>query len=305
MFILFFRNDEDDCDLLRKKPSRNHHQPIRRRIPKRYSDIVGPSTTKIFLQQKDLTIREKQTLLPLSQPNHSLINIPRHHSLKPINEAIYCFDSNRKTKSHETKDSHQHHDSLAHRMQAAMSSELMHSLDRNFVFGDRKQSTNHSPMTRSHSFNICTSWNEKPKHHLIPRVKIIDFNKETISIDEPTPDYDEQIIIRTIQNDNDITDEPMADYDDPKTNIENESNEKSLTHSDLGASSSFIIPQTSTTNTEEQTSTPPIPPPLPILDNDQKKITFRCRTIADKLSLDHKLILKDNPSGKSYKNLFN
>ena len=312
--LLFFRHDDDDCDSLPKKHSRNHHhhhhQPIRRRIPKRYSDIVVPSTTKICLQQKDsTTIGEKKSFLPSSQPNRSSTNIPRRHSSKPITETVYCFNSNRK-QSRETKDYYpiRHNDILAHRMQAAMSSELMHSLDRNFVFGDRKQPTNHLIMTRSHSFNICTSWNEKLErnsyHQLIPRVKI----KENLQIDEPTPDYDEEIIIRTIRNENEIGEEPLADYDDPKPNIECESDDKSLTHSDLGGvSSSFIIPQTSTTNTEEQTSTPPIPPPLPNLNTEQKKITFRCRTIADKLSSDHKLILKDeneiNLSGKSQLNL--
>jgi hypothetical protein len=181
-------------------------------------------------------------------------------------------------------------------MQAAMSSELMHSLDRNFVFGDRKQLNNNSLMPRSHSFNICTSWNKTSKlsssHQLIPRVKI-DFDKENISCDEPTPDYNQEFIIRTIRNEKNILEEPIADYDDSKTIIKNQSDERSTTQSDFGVSSSFIVLQTSTMSSNEQTSTPPVPPPLPNLNIEQKKIKFRCRTIAEKLSSEHKLILKD------------
>jgi hypothetical protein len=181
-------------------------------------------------------------------------------------------------------------------MQAAMSSELMHSLDRNFVLNDHKHLINHLFVSRSHSFNICTAWNKKSEqkfsHHFIPRAKI-NSNRKSILINEPTPDYDEEIIIRTIQNENDINEEPIADYDDPKSNIKSESDEKTPTHSDLGISSSFIIPPTSINDNEEQIPTPPVPPPLPNLNTEQNKIAFRCRTIADKLSPDHKLILKD------------
>ncbi|CAF0952506.1 unnamed protein product [Adineta steineri] len=317
-------DDDDDCDSLPKKSSRYYFQPplsphphyqhTRRRIPKRYSDIVGPSSTKNFLQQKDPIIQDKRTFLSSSQVNRSLINNRRRQSLKPIHETDYCFNTNRK-KSREIRNHHYHHqhqqpikhnDALAHRMQAAMSTELMHSLDRNFVFGDRKQTKNHLLMTRSHSFNICTTWNKKSQRnsyqHLIPRVKITNFNFENFPIEEPTPDYDEHsedFIIRTIQSEHRIDEEPAIDYNDSKPNLECEIDNKSSTNSDLGVSSSFIIPQTSTTNSDEQTLTPPKPPPLPNLNNNPKKFTFRCRTIADKLSSDHKLILKDEEEIKS------
>jgi hypothetical protein len=180
-------------------------------------------------------------------------------------------------------------------MQAAMSSELMHSLDRNFVFGDRhKQSMNRLFVNRSRSFNIFAPTTKQDNYHLIPRVKL-NLDKENIPIDEPTPDYDEEIIVRRIENNHDIGEEPIVDYDDPKSIINNESDEKSITQSDFGISSSFIVPQISLTPTsEEQLSTPPVPPPLPNLIIEQKKISVRCRTIADDLSSDHKLILKDN-----------
>ena len=280
--------DEDDCQPLPKKPLRNHHnQHVRRRIPKRYSDIIAPSSTKIFPLRKDPTIREKQTLLP----NRSSNNAPRRHSLKPIHETIYCFNTHKK-KPRENK----HNDILAHRMQAAMSSELMHSLDRNFVFGDRKQLANRLFIPRSHSFTTVTSCNKKTKldssDQLIPRVKI-----ENFLLDEPTPDYDEDIIIRTIKNNKNIHEEPIIDYDESK---KNQTDEKSTTQSDLGVSSSFIVPQTSTISTEEQTSTPPVPPPLPDLNIEQTKVAFRCRTIAEELSSDHKLILKDANESKSH-----
>ncbi|CAF3656877.1 unnamed protein product [Adineta steineri] len=316
-------DDDDDCDSLPKKSSRYYFQPplsphphyqhTRRRIPKRYSDIVGPSSTKNFLQQKDPIIQDKRTFLSSSQVNRSLINNRRRQSLKPIHETDYCFNTNRK-KSREIKNHHNYHheqpikhnDALAHRMQAAMSTELMHSLDRNFVFGDRKQTKNHLLMTRSHSFNICTTWNKKSQRnsyqHLIPRVKISNFNFENFPTEEPTPDYDEHsedFIIRTIQSDHRIDEEPDIDYNDSKPNLECEIDNKSSTNSDLGVSSSFIIPQTSTTNSDEQTLTPPKPPPLPNLNNNPKKFTFRCRTIADKLSSDHKLILKDEEEIKA------
>jgi len=176
-------------------------------------------------------------------------------------------------------------------MQAAMSSELMHSLDRNYVLNDRKQLLNHLFVSRSHSFNICTSWNKNSSYHFIPRAKI-DLKKRNIFTNESKSNHNE-IIIRKIENKNDINDEPVADYDDPKPNIQCESDEKSNKHSDLGVSSSFIVPQISTNSNEEQIPIPPPPPPLPNLNNEQNKITFRCRTIADKLSSDHKLILKD------------
>jgi hypothetical protein len=259
----------------------------------------------MFLSRKDSTNRAKH-----NQYYRTSTNILRRHSLKPLNETIYYFNSSKK-KSREIKDHHynqiiKHNDILAHRMQAAMSSELMHSLDRNFILSDRKQLLNHLFVSRSHSFNICKSWNKKSEHnssnHRIPRAKI-NFNKKTNLINEPVPDYDEQIIIRTIQNKNEINEEPIADYDDPQANITCQSDEKSNKHFDLGVPSSFIIPQTTIDTGEEQRLIPPVPPPLPNLNIEQNKITFRCRTIADKLSSDHQLILKDeketiNESGK-------
>jgi hypothetical protein len=194
----------------------------------------------------------------------------------------------------------------------------MFSLDRNFVFGDKKHPANSSQINRSQSFNIAAipssnNWWERSSekehyYHIIPRVKnFLDEEQKSYdtvpSLDEPTPDYDEEIIIRHINNDtdDDVGEEPIADYDDSKPISTSEYEEKSMTPPslyDLGVSSSFIIPQTSITPssetyTQEQTYIPPTPPPLPISVMEQKKTTFRCRTIADKITADHKLILKD------------
>jgi hypothetical protein len=178
-------------------------------------------------------------------------------------------------------------------MQAAMGSELMNSLDRNFVLGDRRQL-----IPRSHSLNICITGKRKPSFHFLPRVKI-NFKKRE-PVEEPTPDYDEQedeYVIRTIKNEDDTaTEEPIADYEDPKTINPVQSDEKTATTttpSDQGLSSSFIVPQTTGNDTDEQLSTPPIPPPLPDLYSQPKQVAFRCRTIANDLSSAHKLILKD------------
>ncbi|CAF0959915.1 unnamed protein product [Rotaria sordida] len=313
MLMSYRWNDENDCEPLAKKSTHNnnnnnntnhHRQHIRRRIPKRYSNIIGSFTRKNFSLEKDSINREKQTILPLFQSNHFSTTKTKnsrhhhhHHSLKSINEKIYCFNKNKK-KSHEIKDHYsnhtiKHNNILAQRMQAAMSSELMNSLDRNFVFGYNKQSTTNSIITRSHSFDICTSYNDKSDeisyHNFKSKIKN-NFNKEDISIHVPTPDYDEQnddIIIQTLNIENNINEEPIIDYDDSKSIIKYELDDES-NHEIL---SSFIIQQISINNNEEQI---PTPPPLPNLDNKQKKITFHCRTIADKLSSDHKLILKDD-----------
>ncbi|CAF4670197.1 unnamed protein product, partial [Rotaria socialis] len=55
-------NDEDDCEALPKKPIRDNHsqQHVRRRLPKRYSDLVGPLSNKIYLPRKDSLPRETQ-----------------------------------------------------------------------------------------------------------------------------------------------------------------------------------------------------------------------------------------------------
>jgi hypothetical protein len=177
-------------------------------------------------------------------------------------------------------------------MQAAMSSELMNSWDRNFLFGERRPL-----IPRSHSLNIGMTRNKKSSFHFIPRVKM-NLKKENKPLEEPKPDYDEQeedeFVIRTIENENDLNEEPIADYDDAKPTINVQSDEKTtLTHSDQELSTSFIVPQTSANDTDEQISTPPIPPPLPDLYTEPKQRAFRCRTIANDLSSDHKLILKD------------
>ena len=299
--ILSRNNDDDDCEPLSRKPPVNHHhcQYIRRRLPKRYSDIVGPTSAKILLSRKDSTNRERHHLY-----HRPSAKIPRHHSLKPVHETIYYYNSS-KRKSRDINDLRYHptsknNDHLAHRMQAAMSSELMSSLDRNFVLGDRRQLINNLLIPRSQSFQIGTSQNRKAKRkssfQLIPRVHI-NFKKENVIFDEPTPDYDEQdeeVVIRTIEHVQEIGEEPVADYDDSRDVINGESDEKTTIHSDQGASSSFIVPQGLTNSSDGQGSAPPLPPPLPDLNIEKRYVTFRCRTIADRLSLDHKLILKED-----------
>ncbi|UJR31493.1 hypothetical protein I4U23_018982 [Adineta vaga] len=312
-------DDNDNYDLLPKKPTRHshrhHHHPQqhhnRRRIPKRYSDIVGPSTVKILIQRKESVIREKKTINSSTHPHCSSTKIARHNSLKPITGTVYNCDSNRQiSRDNNIQNSVKYNDLLAHRMQAAMSTELMHSLDRNFVFGNRKQASNHLHKTRSHSFNICASWNKKSElntyQHLIPRVQTTQFQKQDLRSKEPTPDYDESnddIFIRTIGNKNDIEneEEPIADYDDSKSNLEYDIDGKSFTHSELGVSSSFIIRQASSTQMNITDEHIPTSPSFIDLSSDQKKSTFRCRTIAENLSSNPQLIFKGKeekpPSG--------
>ena len=210
-------------------------------------------------------------------------------------------------------------DVLAHRMQAAMSTELMHSLDRNFVFCEKKASAHLSLMNRSQSFNHATlpshDWHPEPltkhkSHQLIPRVKSV-FDEEdksigTIpSVDEPTPDYDEEIIVHRKHEDTDeeIGEEPAVDYEDSKPISTSERDDRlavSSTLYDLAISSSFTVPLLSVTpstesHTQDYSSIPPTPPPLPFTtDNQQSKSTFRCRTIADQITVSHRLILKDS-----------
>ncbi|CAF2802697.1 unnamed protein product [Rotaria sp. Silwood2] len=337
---LIHMNDDDECESLPKKNSHDNHyqQHTRRRLPKRYSDIVGPSSNKIYLPRRDSISRNKQIIHSLSQYNH-----PRTSFKAKSTETLYIINSHNKksvdllsslsniepkehsivTRRYSSKNKRLSTsnavDLLAHRMQAAMSTELMHSLDRNFVFGDKKQSLNYSHMNRSQSFHISTSPSNKYRdkylekehfYHVIPRVKhrLDDEQKsiETISsLDELTPDYDDDIIIRRINNNNnnndEIDEEPIIDYDDSKSTLTPDIEEKPITPPalyDLGVTSSFIVQQTSITPssesfTQEQSSIPPTPPPLPNTIIQQKKITFRCRTIADKITADHKLILKD------------
>jgi hypothetical protein len=319
---------------------------LRRRFSKRYSDIVGPSSSKIYLPGKDSTFREKQTIISLPSYKHYRTSLKRNTNeglyiinsqSKRSSEILSSFSKTTKTKTEQSivtrrynsKNKHLSNtnavDLLAHRMQAAMSAELMHSLDRNSVFNDKKQPTSNLNINRSHSFHISiqptNDWWEKPiqkqsSYQMIPRVKeCFDDEQKSISLDEPTPDYDDEIIIRTISND-DIGEEPIADYDDSKSTPTCELEEKSDTSPtpyDLGVSSSFIAPLTSITpsseiETQNQSSIPPTPPPLPKTTIEQKKTTFRCRTIADKITPNHKLILKDEgekekPSGKNKQHL--
>ncbi|CAF3783540.1 unnamed protein product [Rotaria sordida] len=357
--ILAKRNDEDDCESIPKKHSYDNHyqQHTRRRLPKRYSDIVGPSSNRVYLPRKDSIKRDKQTIIhSLSQYNHQYTSFKTKS-----NENLYKINSHNKKSRDllssfskiETKDNsiirHRYNsknkrlstinavDQLAHRMQAAMSTELMHSLDRNFVFGDKKplSLSNCSHINRSQSFHTSTSptnkwWNKSSDkehyYYVIPRVKHrLDDEQKSIgtisSLDELTPDYDDDdddnnhnhnhnnIIIRRINNNNnnndntdEIDEEPIIDYNDSKLTFNSDIEDKLITPPtlyDLGVTSSFIVQQTSITPssetfTQEQSSIPPTPPPLPNTTIQQKKLTFRCRTIADKITADHKLILKDD-----------
>jgi hypothetical protein len=309
-------------------------QQIRRRFSKRYSAIVGPCSTRTYLPKKDLILREKQTIVPSSSYKHPRTSFKRNNT-----EGLYIINthnkkfgeilsSSSKTKKYEQSLVTRRYgskkkplpntnsvDLLAHRMQAAMSTELMHSLDRNFVFGDKKLPLNGTNVNRSHSFHISiqppNDWWEKslqkPNYkHIIPRVKeCLDDEQKSISFDEPTPDYEEEqeFIIRPIDR-NEIGEEPTVDYDEPRSTPTYEPEETSSTPYDLGVSSSFIAPQTSITpsseiSTQNQSPIPPTPPPLPNTIIEQTKINVRCRTIADKITPNHKLTLKDEIEAKT------
>ena len=283
-------DDDDHWEGLSRKLPSHYKQHLRRRLPKRYSDIVSPSSTRIFLSRKESINRDRPIL-----PDRSSAHLLRRHSMNPINETMYFFNQSRR-KSRDPFEYRQHHmikhnDHLAHRMQAAMSSELMSSLDRNLIVNERRQL-----VPRSHSFNVTS---RKPRrverkysYHFLPRVKL-NFNKRNIFFNQLMPK--EEVLFKTNQNKEDLGEEPTIDYDDSKTMLTTgESEDKTITQSDQGASSSFIVPQTSIESTNELESTPPIPPP-PLLNLTPEQTTkgFRCRTIADKLSADHKLILKD------------
>ncbi|CAF1040522.1 unnamed protein product [Adineta ricciae] len=332
-------NDEDDCEPVPKKPPRDAHyqQHFRRRLPKRYSDIVGPTTTKVNPPRREFTFKEKESTdaaaavlsprnhrqlsskpnktediytvnAPNKKTNETVSSVPRTEKYERSNPARRYNSKNKRLASTNAVDL------LAHRMQAAMSAELMHSLDRNFVFGDKKQTASYLHMNRSYSFNISTpppsAWWQKSIHmdhhyYMIPRVKTyLDDEQKSIetiqSLDEPTPDYEEEIVIQ--ENQNDQTDEePAADYEDSTVTPASDHTESPVGQSaayDLGVSSSFVLPQNSLTPsseacTQDESSVPPTPPPLPSAIFEQKNITFRCRTIADTISADHKLILKD------------
>jgi hypothetical protein len=236
--------------------------------------------------------REQHPYHLSSQLKRSTKKISRHHSSKPVHQLFRTFRSPSIRKVRVTSPllsmnkSRYHIDNmLAQRMQAAMSTELMHSLNRNFIVNDRKQSHQYSFFSRSHSFNICTlsnNYNQKltrnAQHQMTSHARYPS-NRDVV-----TPDYDEQT--RTTTD------------DDRQATTITESDEKTcVTTMDRGvSSSSFIVLSSSTLPSNDDDSLlPPKPPPLPILTNEQKlSIPVRCRIIADFLSADHKLILKDH-----------
>ena len=307
--IVFSNPEKVDEESLPKKAFRYHRQhyrpQFRRRLPKRYSDIVGPSSTKALLCHNDSVLREK----------HSVSRLPRRHSTKTSNEIFHYLRSPPPKARHLIpsfsiiKTPGTFENVLAHRMQAAMSSELMHSLDRNFVFGDRKLSHHHPRMPRSHSFNICTLSNnynrkasQQSQYQILQRAQRR-WQKETVSVSEISPDYGEEnqeFILRkkTVNGVPSGNDESTDDCQHPQPTTIHELDEKSSARTDQGVSSLFVIPPTLVTPTSEElssTSPPPTPPSLPNLNPEQKSsVTFRCRAIADGLSTDHKLISKDS-----------
>ncbi|CAF5182937.1 unnamed protein product, partial [Rotaria magnacalcarata] len=111
----------------------------------------------------------------------------------------------------------------------------------------------------------------------------------------------DDIIIRPFEtNSNDeIGEEPVIDYDDSKLMEIAETEEKLTllpTDYDLGVTSPFTVQQISTTSSstetyaQQQSSFPPTPPPLPNTITQPNKTMIRCRTIADQITADHKLI---------------
>lgn len=327
-----FRNDDDDYDLSPKNLLRHHqyppqqqqqHQHIRRRFSKRYSDIVRPTSNKIYLPRRDSI---KQSKFPSSTYKQSRASFKRNNTeglyvintLEKKSGEILSSLSKKKRTEHSTRryQSKNKHpptantvDLLAHRMQAAMSVELMHSLDRNFVFGEKKSSINATTINRSQSFHIPTQtssdcWEKSHYYHIIPRVNdSFEQDFKSLSSEEPTPDYEDDLIIRPIKN-YDIGEEPTIDYDISESSPIYPLDETSPTMYDLGLSSSFIAPLTSITpnsemDIQDQSSIPPTPPPLPDSFTEQTKITFRCRTIAESITPNHRLILKDDTEMKT------
>lgn len=259
-----------------------------------------------------------QELSPAVLPHHPKIR-ERIASLPRIDQNEQSFVKHRHNHKTQRLSMHNAVDVLAHRMQAAMSTELMNSLDRNFVFCEKKASAHLSLMNRSQSFNHATlplhGWRPEPltkhrSHQLIPRVQPVfdeeDKSIETIaSVDEPTPDYDEEVIVHRKQEDTDeeIGDEPAVDYDDSKPSSTPDHDDQLPVSSmlyDLGVSSSFTVPLLSVTpstesSTQEYSSIPPTPPPLPVSsDSEQVKSTVRHRTIAHQITANHQLILRDS-----------
>ena len=175
-----------------------------------------------------------------------------------------------------------------------MSVELMCSLDRNFIVNEKKPVVNRTQSLHFSIQPIDEWWKQPPGHHLIPRVQA-SFD----DTDEPAPDYDEpeeEIAIHTIEN-TENTDEPSIDYDESNNTATYELDQTSSTPEDLGVSSSVPAPQPTLTpvsdiNLDYQALYPPTPPPLPDNFLESNRITFRCRTIADQITPDHKLISK-------------
>ena len=327
-----FRNDEDEYELSPKKAPRDHRpEPAaqaRRRIPKRYSDIVGPSGHRAVPNRRESLLREKPATVPAlpdrrsslkpaanghpSGPHHPkhrerLSSLPRHdHRDQPTVPHRYNHHKHKRLSSTNAVDI------LAHRMQAAMSTELMHSLDRNFVFSDRRHAGNHRILiNRSQSFNQSAlpshEWLERsppppPRtkqvdHQIIPRVRHVrdDGQKsiETIaSVDELTPDYDEDVLVRAHQKDTD-DEEPMIDYDDSMHEHEEQSI-VSPTMYELDPSSSVALPEATITPTSAAWTQEPTPlleilSPLPSTDTEpMKKVVFRYQTSSNEPTSHHK-----------------
>lgn len=187
----------------------NPQTTTRRRISKRYSDIVGPCSNKTSL------LRERYY--------RSSANVTRRYSLKTINERSNIVRKVSRESSIKSNDF------LAHRMQVAMSSELMNSLDRNEKHTERKDL-----IKRSQTFHQWTIKDEKSmietKVLSIPRVQI-SFEQEIEEYDEPTVDYDD-------------------DDDEEEEEAEEEENPLKDKSDQLPASASFIVPQLSSSNSD-------------------------------------------------------
>ena len=179
--------------------------------------------------------------------------MPRRYSLKKVNERSNY------TRRPFREPSLKSNDFLAHRMQAALSSELMNSLDRNDKYMQRKDL-----VKRSQTFHHGTVKNKTlPSRILtIPRVKLISLENHQKDLVE----QEQEIFIRRIENQNEQInedDEPTADYDDDDDDDseyegkeEEEEQENILKDkTDLPeTSASFIVPQSSTLNIDEQLS---------------------------------------------------
>ena len=302
IFFLFQRKDDDENPgCLKKSPQYRHHyrHHFHRRLPKRYSDLVNPLSTKALLLHNESMRRENQPYRPISPIRRPSINFSRRQPSK-----VFSINSQRmrpvvrKTRQIlpilqriESKDPLSETDNLlAHRMQAAMSSELMHSLDRNFVFGDRKQeSRNYSIITRSQSFNICTlsnNYNRKfnlcSSVRLIPRARFQNKKEERSIVTEITPDYHDDIVLKN-------SEETQQLVDSLPTSTTSDSNENLLPSNEQPPSSSLANPPSQEIRTDEE----PTSAPLQLERSSKPLLVVRCRTIADCLTPEHKLIPRD------------